>query len=137
MAALNESGLVIRSGLSIIETRAARQGHELLKVNITGRIECASRVLIVVDKWLDVRRGRQRRYEVKGYSYSYHAWVRNTRCNLIRYDTAHGIERLHRHRLNTMNGQMEYHEIELCDLPTLSDFIVEALVIAECLDNVA
>ncbi len=137
MAALIESGLVIRSGLSIIETRAARQGQELLKVSIAGRIWCAFRVLIVVDKWLDVRRGRQRRYEVKGYSYSYHAWVRNTSCTLIRYDTAHGIERLHCHRLNTMSGQMEYHEIELCDLPTLSDFIVEALVIAEGLDNVA
>lgn len=64
------SGKILHSGLSFIETAA---GNELISVNIRGYVECAAGVVIMVDKWLDVRRGRNRRYEVQGSSYSYHA----------------------------------------------------------------
>ena len=98
ISALANSGKVLRDGLSIIETR---DGKELLAVNIRGHIECASDVLIFVDKWLEARRNQHGHYEVQGYSYSYHAWIRNSETTLLRYDTAHGLDGLHCHRLDT------------------------------------
>ena len=129
MRALIESGKVTRNRLSFVETRDDKRKQELLTVQVAGRIECAFDVLIVVDKWLEVRRGRHNRYEVRGHSYSYQAWLRNSH-ELVRYDTSHGIERLHCHRLDPETKQTSITQIALEDLPTLTDFIEEALGIA-------
>lgn len=127
MAGLAAEGKVLHYGLSTVETRRRR---ELVSVNIKGRLECAFDVLVLVDKWLEVRRGAQRHYEVKGYSYSYHAWRRGTGTTLIRYDSSHGLDRLHRHSLSLATLQEIQEPISLGDLPTLTDFIEEALGIA-------
>jgi hypothetical protein len=124
---LVKEGKVLRDVLSFIETA---DGQKLVTVNIRGRIECAGDVLVFVDKWLDVRRGRKNRYEVKGYSYSYHAWLRNTSRTPLRYDTAHGFEGLHRHRFVPAEGREVAERISLDQLPTLTGFIEEALQIA-------
>jgi hypothetical protein len=122
LAHLTKGGEVTRDRLNFRETRA---GHELVSVNITGRIECAAGVLIAVDKWLAVRRGKRGQYEVKGSSYSYHAWEKGAGATLVRYDTAHGIEGLHRHRIDPETRAETRDEVSLDDLPTLADFIVE------------
>ena len=127
MAGLSAEAKVLHNGLSTTETR---RRQELVSVNIKGRIECASDVLILVDKWLEVRRGAQGHYEVKGYSYSYHAWLRATATTLIRYDSSHGLDRLHRHSLDLATSQQIQEPIPLDDLPTLTAFIEEALSIA-------
>ena len=123
---LTDTGQVLRDRLSF---REARAGKELRSVNIRGRIECASNVLVMVDKWLDVRRGRRGNYEVRGTSYSYHAWIRG-RGTLVRYDTAHGFQGLHRHLIDPETHVETRDEIALDDLPTLADFILEALDLA-------
>lgn len=128
MAALLDRGAVLYDGLSRTETR---DGKELVQVRIHGRIECRDDVLVVVDKYLDVRRGPHRRYEVKGAKYSYQAWFRESGQEILRYDTAHkGLAGLHRHRRNPETGRMVREDIELNDLPTLTGYVVEALRLA-------
>ncbi len=129
MTALQQWGAVLRDGLSFTETR---DGKELVQVHVVGRIECRDDVIIYVDKYLDVRRGKQRRYEVKGASYAYQAWVRDSKQTIIRYDTAHGgIAAIHCHRRNPSGGRPIRVDISLQSLPVLSDFILDALKIAD------
>ena len=133
MAALLRWGAVLRDGLSFIETR---DGKELLQVRIHGRIECRDGVLVVVDKYLDVRRGRQQRYEVKGVLYAYQAWFRDSERTIIRYDTAHGgIADIHCHRRNPSSGRLVREDMPIATLPTLTDFIIEALALADRLGS--
>jgi hypothetical protein len=131
MSALAKEGVVLRDGLTFTETRDHK---ELVAVQIRGYIECAGNLLVFVDKWLDVRRGKQRRYEVRGTSYSYHAWVRGSGATLLRYDSAHGLDQLHRHRL-IADGSEIVEPIHLGMLPTLTGFIREALDSATQLDR--
>jgi len=128
MADLIGSGQVIRNGISIRDTRA---GRRLVTVHIRGRVECVNNVLIFVDKWLEARRGHQNQHEVRGYRYSYHAWLRNTERTILRYDSAHG-EELHRHVLRP-DGNEVREPITIDRLPTLTDFIEESIALAATL----
>ena len=129
MTALVKTGAVLRDRLSFIETV---DGKELIQVRVVGRIECRDGVLIYVDKYLDVRRGKQRRYEVKGARYSYQAWFSDSEEAIIRYDTAHGgLEGVHCHRRNPSTRRLVRRDIKLKQLPTLSDFVEEVLAIAD------
>lgn len=129
MTALLKTGAVLRDRLSFVETA---DGRELVQVRVFGRIECRDGVVIYVDKYLDVRRGRQRRYEIRGARYSYQAWFRDPEQTIIRYDTAHGgLKGIHCHRRNPSSGRLVRQAITLEQLPTLSDFIEEVLGIAD------
>lgn len=54
---------------------------------------------------------------------------------IVRYDTAHGIDDLHRHRLDPDTLQEVRDNIALDDLPTLTGFIEEAIALAALLDE--
>jgi hypothetical protein len=122
MTELMDAGAVLKDNLSRVETR---DGGELVSVRIHGSIECSTDLLVVVDKWLDVRRDGRGRHQVKGRRYVYQALVRTTGVTVLRYDNAHGNDRLHRH----VQGQDEPIPISLDDLPTLTGFIEESLSI--------
>ena len=126
MTALLAAGTVIRDRLSRLEVQ---DGGELIAVQLRGRVECTNQLVVFVDKWLDVRRQRRGQYETKGMSYSYHAWVRGTRRTLLRYDSAHGLDGLHCHRL-LPSGEELVHSVKLDALPTLTGFIEEAVGLA-------
>jgi hypothetical protein len=87
---LLDEGLVLKDHLIFDEIR---DGRYLIEVNIKGQIDCIDGLAIAVDKWLDVDEGQR----VKGYSYSYHAWLTATEQPVIRYDSAHGLDDLHCH----------------------------------------
>lgn len=127
MTALTNEGLIVRDVLSFREIRA---GNELILVRLTGFIECVGNVVIQVSKFLDVRRNSSNRYEVKGFRYLYHAYLRRSRLTLIRYDDCHGGA-LHRHCLDPETGDEIREAIGLDQLPTLADFVRQALSIAE------
>lgn len=123
MQTLMDEGLVLRSRLSRIEIG----GKKLQKVQIRGRVECARDVVIVVDKWLEARYNHRNQCEVRGFSYSYEACLRGGR-QLVRYDSAHGLDRLHRHTYDPRTGkEIDEQPIALGDLPSLSDFIREGV----------
>lgn len=127
MTRLINEGLVEDDGLTFREYTNVRQ---LLRVNITGRIHCTSGVTVEVDKWLDVRRTKKG-YEVVGFSYSYQAWLQSSEREILRYDTAHGMNGLHYHLFNLKDGQEEIVKIEVSELPSLDGFIRQAIRIVE------
>lgn len=109
---LYREGLIARDTLTFREIRA---GGELLKVQISGRIHLSTGAVLMVNKWLDTRRGRQNRLEVKGRHYSYHAWIRGPRRDLFRYDDAHG--QLHRHVYDEIGREVRTEQLGLAELP--------------------
>lgn len=123
MERFQREGLILRDGLSF---RESAELGSLIKINLRGVIVCVEGVLITVDKWLAVRRNRERRYEVKGIHYSYHAWLRGGQ-NLIRYCSAHGLPDLHVHRFDPGTGEETEERIALHELPVLGDFILQAV----------
>lgn len=131
MDRLREEQLVIHDHVDFIEVRT----HDLAAVQIEGRLECAFDVVIAVDKWLEVRRGTRGRIEVRGSSYSYHAWVRNGNY-LLRYDSAHGLEDLHRHEYDPRSGaETSVTNISLSELPTLDSIVRAAVEQARLIDE--
>lgn len=120
MTELMDVGAVLKDNLSRVETR---DRGELVTVRIHGSIECSNDLLVVVDKWLDVRRDDRGQHQVKGRRYVYQALIRTTGVTVLRYDNAHGDDRLHRH----VQGEKEPMPISLEELPTLTGFIEESL----------
>ncbi|MEX2246113.1 MAG: DUF6516 family protein [Dehalococcoidia bacterium] len=104
---------------------------EVVEVLLRGRLECAHAVLIEVRKRLEVRRGRYNRREVRAIHYSYHAWIRGTKHQLVRYDNSHDYLPPHRHKFNLANGlEVGLEYIDLDDWPTMADVIREAVELA-------
>jgi hypothetical protein len=68
--------------------------------------------------------------EVKAYSYSYHAWREGSEAGVLRYDSAHGLDELHRHFFDAKGEEIEIRFIPLGDLPTLAGVIEEAVELA-------
>ncbi len=128
MTELLDSGTVLRDNLSRVETR---DGGELVAVRIHGSIECAGDLLVVVDKWLDVRQNERGQHQVRGRRYVYQALVRKTGVTILRYDNSHGDDLLHRH----VAGEDEPAPISLDELPTLAGFIEESLGILQTEDS--
>lgn len=126
MGDLAKQGIVESDALSFTDIR---KGRRIVAVHIEGRIDCTSNVTIFVDKWLDVRRNRRGQYEVRGSSYSYNAWLRGSNKQMLRYDSAHGLEELHRHTFDSA-GHESREIILLDDLPTLDRVILEAVASA-------
>ncbi len=122
MRRLENEGLVIADRVSFRETR---NGDILERVNVEGSIFCVSDLVIVVDKWLALHRDENRRDLVKGYSYSYHAYIRGSRQPVVRYDSTHGP--IHRHDFEPPSGIETITDVDLLDLPTLGDFIRDAI----------
>jgi len=119
--------VVLHDHLDFIEIH----GEALDAVQIVGHVECSGGVILAVDKWLDVRRDAHGRSEVRGVSYSYHAWRRNEH-DLLRYDTAHGLDELHRHDFDPETGrEIGVHRVPLEELPTLDGVIREAVALAQ------
>ena len=117
--AVNE-GIITENHLVFDE---CRDGIQLVRVNIRGRIDCAYGLTVFVDKWLEVDEIQR----VKGYSYSYHAWLTWTDQAVIRYDSAHGFNNLHCHLFDLKTGSESIHPVPLCRLPTLDGFTRIAL----------
>jgi hypothetical protein len=67
---------------------------------------------------------------IRADSYLYHAFLRG-QSDVIRYDTAHGFDDLHRHRFDPGTGSSVREHIELDELPTLDGFVREAIAIVE------
>lgn len=130
MDALAAEGIVISDTLTFIEVRDERSG-ELVAVNLRGRIRCVDDVVIMVDKWLGVRRGRDNHHEVLGQSYRYHAWQRGrSRRDLVRYDSAHGLTHLHRHEFDAAGRETAIVPLDLQTMPRLDLVIQEAVRLA-------
>lgn len=122
---LEDEGTIVNNQLTTLEIP---NRPNLETVNITGRIVCAQSVLIAVDKWLEARRNEGGHIEVKGYSYTYHAWISGEPA-IVRYDSSHGIDDIHRHYVDPSTGKDYPEPIPLSDLPTLNEFILEALAL--------
>ena len=124
MTNLINEGLVIRDDLTFHETKD-RQGR-LVQVNIEGRIDCVDGLAIQVDKWVEADSVRN----VRGYSYSYHAWLVETERLVIRYDNSHQINDLHCHIPNPTSGAEAIYSVPMDSLPTLDGFIRNAIEMA-------
>jgi hypothetical protein len=118
--------MVVDGRLSFIHHDDMR--GEPLRIQVTGRIRCTAGVEVQVDTWLDVRRRRDNRLEVRAYTYSYHAWIERTGQELLRYDNAHG--ELHRHFFDSRGTEVEVAAIRLDELPTLDAVVEEAVSLA-------
>ncbi len=122
MNSLEKEGVVLRDGLSFLETTDSH--GNLIEVNIRGTIECASGVRLYIDKTLEVQ-GKA----VRAIDYSYHAYLNGGSAQeLLRYDTAHGgLSNLHRHTFDPTTGLATgKNPIAHSDLPTLVQVIREA-----------
>jgi hypothetical protein len=127
MDKLFQEGLVQRNSLSFIETRAHRR---LVAVSLQGHIECRDRVVLFVDKNMEVRRDTRGRDLVRTVDYGYHARLMSRRLDLFRYDSAHGS--LHRHDFDVRTGvELGTRAIERDELPTLDGIVREAIDIAD------
>ena len=122
MEILYNEGLVIDGGFDFLEYGQPMQG-----VRIRGRIRCKFGLTIEIDKQLEVDSSTR----VRGFDYSYHAWIEETGQPILRYDSAHGLPDLHRHEFNLTTGQETRTPITLDGLPTLDGFIRQAVALAE------
>jgi hypothetical protein len=113
--AINE-GIIVENHLVFDEIR---QGRRLLQVNIRGRIQCEYGLSVFVDKWLEVDPGQN----VRGYSYSYQAWMSESNQEVIRYDSAYGLNDLHCHLFDLNTGRESIYPVPMHRLPTLDAFI--------------
>jgi len=130
MEALYAEGLIARDTLAFRESLSSE--GEIAAVQVAGRVICIARVVISVNKWLAVRRGRANRLEVVGREYSYHAWMPATlgtpRRHLFRYDNAHGdLDDLHLHRFDRNGVEIHVEAVRIDELPRL-DFIIRHAV---------
>ena len=121
---LVNEGLVLRDNLTFDEIR---EGRHLIEVNIRGQITCLDGLTVSVDKWLDVDDVQS----VKGYSYSYNAWLTETEQPVIRYDSAHGLDDLHCHLFDLNTGEESRFPIPITNLPTLDGFIRIAIKLVQ------
>lgn len=129
MQHLAAEGLVRGHAVSFIELR--RADGELVRVNVAGEVKCAAGVIVTVDKLLEVRRGRHGRYEVLGRVYRYHAYVAGAPVrDLLRYDSSHGIDRLHKHIFDARGREIAVEPVAFDSLPTLTGIIREAIALA-------
>jgi hypothetical protein len=126
MARLEATGVVDEDGLTFTRQRAP--DGEPLRIQIHGRIRCASGAMLAVDKWLTARRRQDNRLEVPAYTYSYHAWMEGSGRELLRYDNAHG--ELRRHFFDSQGNDVGVVAISLEELPTLDVVIEEAVALA-------
>lgn len=124
MDALRDEGIVLREALSFIETYDRR---ELLAVTLRGRLFCAGDVVMRIEKRMAVRRGAQRRYEVRTVAYQYHAWLRSRpdrpRRDLIRIDTNPHRPSVHAHLFDDSGREWASPDLGLEDMPTLDAFV--------------
>ena len=121
MTNLINEGLVQADGLTFHEY--LDDSGRLAQVNIEGRIDCAGGLAIRVDKWLEADSFRN----VRGYSYSYHAWLSDPEQLVIRYDNAHQFNNLHCHIPNPTSGAVSRYPVPIDSLPTLDGFIRNAI----------
>lgn len=119
---LFDEGIVLLDGLVFEEHRT---GRVLTDVHIAGRISCADSLMVEVDKWLEADGSRDPL--VRGYSYSYQAWVAETEREVLRYDSAHGLGNLHCHVFDLRTGDETVIPCPLDRLPSLDGFIRIAL----------
>lgn len=125
---LVDQGLVLRDALEFVESRTPED--ELVQVNLRGRLVCASLVVVVVNSWFAVRRGRGNRYAVLGTQYSYHAYKRGRpRRDVLRYDDSHG--QLHRHHFDRQGREIGIEPVDLDDLPRLDQIVFEAVLLGD------
>lgn len=127
MRRLEREGLVLRDELSFVEI--AWQG-ERIQVQLTGWIECCDNVRIFVDKWMEVGVREDGREDVRTYSYSYQACFRDGR-DILRYDSAHGLDDLHRHHIDPVTKREVREKVPLDEMPTLDGAIREAITLAQ------
>ena len=109
-------GIVTENHLVFNEVR---QGAKLIQVNIRGRIDCAYGLSVFVNKWLEVDAGQN----VRGADYSYQAWLYDTNQEVIRYDSAYGLNDLHCHIFDLNTGEESIQPVPIDRLPTLDGFI--------------
>lgn len=127
MEALVREGFVLRDTLTF---REIYDESDLLRVNLRGRVVCSDGVVLVVNKWLGVRRGSTGRNEVLGEFYSYQAYRRGKPpIPILRYDNAHGSG-LHRHFFDAAGKEIGVQHVTLQTLPRLDLVIREAVAIA-------
>lgn len=127
MEALIRDGDVLRDTLTF---REIFDETALVRVNLRGRVVCRDGVVLVVNKWLRVRRGSSGRNEVLGEFYSYQAYRRGKRpVPILRYDNAHGSE-IHRHFFDPAGREIGTQRISMESLPRLDLVIREAIAIA-------
>jgi len=115
---LVNEGLVEQDRLTFHEYRT---GRLLNRVNIAGRIRCGFGVTVDVDKWLETDGASVP--SVRGYSYSYQAWLASTGQEILRYDSAHGLDQLHCHVFDLQTGRETVLPCPLDSLPTLDAFV--------------
>jgi hypothetical protein len=136
MDRLEREGLIEANHLVITSTTGL--DGSLIEVGITGLVECVSDITIGVDKFLEVRRLPTGVQQVRGKEYRYHARHRKLERNLIRYDTAHGLDDLHVHIYDLVTGEMtSIPRIPKALLPTLGDFIRQAVELGREAEQVA
>jgi len=124
MRGLVNEGVVLHDGLSFV---AYFDRGLPARVNLRGRVHCRDGVVLMVDKWLEVRRNARGQDEVRGYSYTYEAWRLPGENQVLRYDSSHGLDNLHRHSFDPVTGdEVEVVTIALDQLPTLDRVIREA-----------
>lgn len=121
MTNLMNEGLILDEHLNFKEIIHNRR---LYQVHIQGRIRCHLGVMIEVDKALEVNLYRY----VRGFSYSYHAWLEHTNHGVLRYDNAHGEDELHYHIFDLATGVERMKEpVPRERFPTLDAFVRMAL----------
>ena len=125
MDTLRNEGVVIRDTLQFLEKIDPKSGLE--QVNLRGRVVTASGGILIVNKWLNVR--KESHIEVLSSLYRYQALLRRPRTRpeqIFRYDNCHGgVETLHRH---CFEAGIETGIVGVAheELPPLSDIIREA-----------
>ena len=123
---LATEGVVLSDGINVEEIHDRRGALEA--VEMRGRVRCADGITVNVEKVLETRTRPDGRPEVRGFSYSYHAWFEHegSQRDLLRYDSAH--DDLHRHVFDPRTGHELLRErIAVADLPTLDQVLSEAV----------
>lgn len=131
--ALVDEGVISEHQLSFIGIVDA--SGETIRVNLRGRLQTGCGGVVIVNKWLAVRRGRANRLEVVTSEYDYHAFTRHpVRMDLFRDDSCHGLDTLHRHCFDTDGVEADHTQpVELERMPPLSEVIREADALARWL----
>ncbi len=78
---------------------------------------------------MSVRRNRGRR-EVRTFSYRYHAFVRGTGVNILRYDNSHGESEYDRHIYDLETRDQTLTRLTRGQFPVLTEIIDEVEQIA-------
>jgi len=123
MDRLYNEALISRDTLSW--TESLNDDKTLALVQLSGRVEASDDLLFKVKKRMAVRVAANLQVEVRTEAWEYHAWVRRTRRDILRYDNAHGS--LHKHSFDLLTGRESEAPIATADLPTLDEVIREAI----------